>query len=62
MTTYQEISSSQQLNFDYWSEQACFYLACYKERKDLQQTVLAASSKRAFLKAMQSRRDQEYLK
>ena len=59
MSTYDEISTSPELNRAYWSEWARFYLAMKREHQNDPRQFL--SYRRAFRSAMRARRAAEYL-
>jgi hypothetical protein len=69
MTTLEEISNSVEDNFNFWSAEARFKLALYRENKRKQgtkhfpETYRAATIgyRKAFKKVMQYRRNQTYL-
>lgn len=62
MTTLDEISTSKQENYNYWTSQARYYVSMYRERKSLNtDQYLIDSAKTSFRTMMKLRRAQEYL-
>jgi hypothetical protein len=62
MTTYEEISTDSQANFDYWTAQAKYYLSLYKERQG--QNVhenYVRCAKLSFRSCIKARKEKEFL-